>query len=420
VAATAATALLLGGVMAGEGAAPSPARSAATPSPTAASEASVQALQAAVRRFPRDSDALTNLGAAYGQRFRETFDPAYLAREQDAFIRARRLAPASPRPLEGLGGVALTKHDFRGALRLGRRALAFAPESDVAWGIVGDASLELGRYGDAFRAFDRMAALDPGVASYARISYARELLGHTRAATAAMRLAVESAAGSPEATAWASVELGKLLFRSGRIAGAERSLRTALGWFPGYLPALEALARVETARGRTAAGIALARRAAQAAPMPQYVATLAELLEAAGSDREAAEQHRVVHATAALLEAAGVRTDLEIAVYDADHRLRLRHALRSARAAYRARPSIDADDALGWVLVRNGRCVEGLRHARRALRLGTRDPLKLFHRGMAERCARRPDAAGTWFRRALALNPRFSPLWAPVARRYAS
>jgi tetratricopeptide (TPR) repeat protein len=420
VAATAATALLLGGVLAGGGAVPTPARSAARPSPTAASEASVRALQAAVRRSPRDADALAALGQAYGQRFRETFDPAYLLREEDAFVRARRLAPRSPRPLEGLGGVALTKHDFRGALRLGRHALALAPDSDVGWGIVGDASLELGRYDDAFRAFDRMAALEPGVASYARVSYARELLGRTRAATAAMRLAVESAAGSPEATAWASTELGKLLFRSGRFTEAERSLRTALAWFPGFLPALDALARVETAQGRTAAGIAVARRAAEAAPMPQYVGTLGELLEAAGHSREAAEQHRVVHATAALLEAAGVRTDLEVAAYDADHGMRLRHALRSARAAYRERPSIDADDTLGWALVRNGRCAEGLWHARRALRLGTRDPLKLFHRAMAERCAGHARPARMWFRRALTLNPRFSPLWAPVARRYAS
>jgi hypothetical protein len=36
---------------------------------------------------------------------------------------------------------------------------------------------------------------------------------------------------------------------------------------------------------------------------------------------------------------------------------------------------------------------------------------------MIERCLGRNDEARTWFKRALALNPHFSVLWAPVARR---
>ena len=53
----------------------------------------------------------------------------------------------------------------------------------------------------------------------------------------------------------------------------------------------------------------------------------------------------------------------------------------------------------------------------RALRLGTLDAAKFFHRGMIERCLGRPAAARVWFRRALALNPHFSLIWSPVARR---
>jgi Flp pilus assembly protein TadD len=70
--------------------------------------------------------------------------------------------------------------------------------------------------------------------------------------------------------------------------------------------------------------------------------------------------------------------------------------------------------------VRNGRCDEALPYSERALRLGTRDATKLFHRGMAERCLGHTEGARRLFRRALALNPHFSLLWAPVARRYAA
>ena len=71
---------------------------------------------------------------------------------------------------------------------------------------------------------------------------------------------------------------------------------------------------------------------------------------------------------------------------------------------------------LAWALYRNGRCEEATAHSVKALRLGTRDALKLFHRGMIERCLGRPQAAREAFRAALEINPYFSPRWAPVAK----
>ena len=97
----------------------------------------------------------------------------------------------------------------------------------------------------------------------------------------------------------------------------------------------------------------------------------------------------------------------------------MRHALDRARLARADRPSIDGDDVLGWALARNGRCHEALRYSRHALRLGTRDALKFFHRGMIERCLGHDRAARAWLRQALELNPHFSLLWSPVAERLA-
>ncbi len=153
-------------------------------------------------------------------------------------------------------------------------------------------------------------------------------------------------------------------------------------------------------------------------PLPQFVGTLADVRVASGLD--ARPQLRLVGAIERVLRANGVRTDLETALFDVDHGIRLRDAVVRARRAHRERPSIDADDVLGWALTRTGRCDEALGHARRALRLGTQDASKLFHLGMAERCAGRREDARRTFRRALALNPHFSPIWAPVARRYAA
>ena len=262
-----------------------------------------------------------------------------------------------------------------------------------------------------------MVALKPSLASYARVSYARELLGRRAAAIDAMELALDAAGGRAEPTAWTHVELAKLHFGQGDVAAA-RAYRAALAAFPGYVTALDGLARVEAARGRTERAIALARRAVDTVPLPQLVGTLGDLL-AAPADRRGARQIALVGAIERLQRANGVRTDLETALFDVDHGLRLADALVRARRAHRERPSIEGDDVLA------GRsCATALRGgaaaSQRALRLGTQDASKYFHRGMAERCLGRPAAARSWFRRALELNPHFSPLWAPVARRYAS
>ena len=131
---------------------------------------------------------------------------------------------------------------------------------------------------------------------------------------------------------------------------------------------------------------------------------------------EAAEAYELVDAMQRLLEANGARTGLETALVDLDRDVNLADALARAREAYAERKSIEAEDVLAWGLYRNGRCEEARAHAARALRLGTRDALKLFHLGMIERCLGRSDAARRAFASALEVNPHFSPRWAPVAK----
>ena len=380
----------------------------------------VERLQAAVRAAPQDVRSLDLLGLAYQQRARETGDPAYYTKSDGVLRRALGLQPNDLLATSGLGSLALSRHRFRTALVLGRQARAISPSTARNYGVIGDALVELGRYREAFAAFDRMGALKPSLASYARVAHARELLGDVPGAIQAMKLALDSAAGEPEATAWTSVQLGKIYWSTGRLAEAGTLYRAALERFPGYVYAFDALAQVEAARGHLRRAIALEHRAVDTIPLPQFVSALGDMYRAAGNEREARNQYALIRVIARLLVANGVRTDLETALFDVDHAVRLPHALSLARAAYRDRPSIEGDDVLAWALARNGRCGEALLFSKRALRLGTLDAPKFFHRGMIERCLGRSAEAKSWFRRALALNPHFSVLWAPVARRYAA
>ena len=342
----------------------------------------VRRLQDQARARPDDAQTNALLGLAYAQRARETGDAAFYSRADAVLRRAHELDARNVYALTGLGGIALARHRFADALRIGRAAQAAAPGSAAPYGVVGDAQLELGRYRAAFATFDRMAALKPNASSYSRVSYARELRGDVAGAIEAMELALDASIGRPEATAWIAVELGKLHWSVGRVAESASHYRFALQVVPGYVPALDALARVEAARGHTTRAIALQRRAVESIPLPSYVAQLGDLLASAGRPVEAREQYALVGSIERLQVANGVKVDLETALYRTDHGIRLRDSLSLARRAHAERPSVVGDDVLAWALARNGRCGEALcllealapaRHAGRDLLLPPRD-----------------------------------------------
>ncbi|MDX6396594.1 MAG: hypothetical protein QOJ43_2 [Gaiellaceae bacterium] len=425
---TAAAIALLGGVLreagpaAGGTAGPTPVSSDRALSGFALGDtaATVRRLEEAVGEKPDDQRSLALLGLAYLQRVRETSDASYYGRAETALRRAGTLDGSDPVALSGLASLAASRHDFRASLRLARRVVALAPGAARSYGLLGDALLELGRYRQAFRAFDRQVALKPSLGGYARVAYARELLGRPRQAIEAMELARDASSDLREPAAWTLVELGKLHFGLGDLDEAGRSFRTALAAFPGYATALDGLARVEAARGRIARALALQRHAVEIVPLPNLVAQLGDLLAAAGRPVEARRQYALVAAIDRLQTANGVSTDLETALFRSDHGIRLRETLALARSARAGRPSVVGDDVLAWALARNGRCDEALTYSKRALRLGTRDASFFFHRGMIERCLGRNSEARSWFSHALETNPHFSLLWSSTARRYAS
>ncbi|HEU0247313.1 MAG TPA: tetratricopeptide repeat protein [Gaiellaceae bacterium] len=380
------------------------------------SAANVADLEEQVGSRPGDSNLLVQLGFAYQLRWRETADASFLPRSEVALRRALRATPDEPYAVLGLGSLALIQHEFRKALAYGRRAEQLLPGSARPFGVIGDALVELGRYQQAFEAFEKMVSTRPNLASYARIAYARELTGDRIGALAAMRLALDAAAGQPEPTAFAHVELAKLELGLSRVSVARRHALAALRALPGYPSARLELARIEAAEGRLDVALALTRRASEAVPTAQAVSLLAELLDRTGRTAEARRQRSTVAVIDRLLQANGVRVDLESAVYRADNRIRPAETVALARRARADRPSIHGDDAFAWALARAGRCQEALPVAKRALRLGTQDALLSFHLGYAKGCAGNRAEMRRWYRRALEIDPAFSVRWARVAQ----
>lgn len=410
--------LLTGGALL-SGAAP-PARTVPperTAAPVGDRGAAVTRAQQRLHDVPGDYVTWAELGAAYVQQARVTADPSYYLKAQGALDRSLQVRRAGNSvALTGLAALAAARHDFARALDLGRRSLAIDGYSATTYGVVGDALVELGRYDEAFRAVQRMVDLRPDVASYARASYAWELRGDVRRARRALELALE-AAPSPDDQGFALYYLGELAWNAGDLQAAERRYAEGARRAPGYLPLQEGRAKVLAARGRTAEAIATYRTLTARLPQPAYVAELGDLLTATGDHAGAAQQYALVRAEQQLLRANGVDTDLELALFDADHG-NPAGALRAARAAYATRKGIFGEDALAWAMHAAGRDREALPHARAAQRLGTRSALLRYHLGMIYAALGDRAGAREQLTAALDTNPHFSPLQAPVARAF--
>src|SRR5436309_1547269 len=132
----------------------------------------VARLQGTLRANPNDVPSLDSLGLAYQQRARETGDPTYYTKSDEALRRALALAPRDLLAASGLGSLALSRHRFREALVLGRRAHAISPTTARNYGVIGDALVELGRYRAGFGAFGTMGGIRPDLTPYARLAHA--------------------------------------------------------------------------------------------------------------------------------------------------------------------------------------------------------------------------------------------------------
>ena len=381
-------------------------------------DAAIASLEARLDATPDDWQASAALGIAYVQQARVTADPSAYPVAEAVLRRSLALEPiGNADALIGLGTLAAARHDFAAALRWGRRAIRTAPYDADAYGLLGDAQVELGRYPAAFASFQRMVDTRPDLASYARVSYALELRGNVAGAIDAMRAAADVAA-RPADAAWAAAQVGKLLLGAGRIDEAEAWFRRAKAADPRSMEAEAGLALVAWASGDTGAAIARYERLATRFPSPEHVATLGDLYEAAGQTDAATAQFDLVLAEARLFRANGVNTDLEIALFEADHPGvgSARAALRAARAEWDRRTSVHVADALAWALYANARYREAATASAQALRLGTRNALFLFHAGMIRLRLGDEVAAASLLREAAAVNPFFSVRWSPVLR----
>jgi tetratricopeptide (TPR) repeat protein len=383
--------------------------------PSATTAQRIEALEAAVRQTPSDPKGYDDLGSAYLTRFGETEDPAFYPKAEQAFRTALDLDPNDLGGTAGMARLELSRHQFRRGLALAERARRISPTTSQTDGLITDAQVELGRYGAAAKTLQRYVNRRPELGSYARVSYFRELHGDIGGAVRAMGLAASAAGESSKDSAYATTLLGKLRADEGDYAAAEREFRRVLARKPGAPDAMLGLAAIEYGRGQTGDALDLYRQVAEAVPAPDHEALLGEAEEAAGHPAAASEAYRAARAAFEGQAAQGANTSTERAVFEAAHG-NPATAVELGRRAWHYTPSVRAADAYAWALSAAGRDREALRFSHRAMRLGSLDPVFLYHAGMVSLRAGDEPRARALLSRVLERDPWFSPLHSREAR----
>jgi tetratricopeptide (TPR) repeat protein len=388
----------------------------------------IQSMQSRVQRNPKDPAAYSALGAAFFQRARETGDVEDFQLAEQALNKSLDLNNAdfsADAAYSSMAEVCMGEHRFSDAITYAQKALALGSGDLSSFAIVGDANADLGEYERAAVAYSRLdisgdSASQPRSVYVrdSRTSYLKFVSGDNAGAIRLMQSAV--AAGTEarlpaENLAWLYYELGEYEFQAGDVAAANNAYLAALNIHPGDYRALAGLGKLRGNQGRYAEAIKLYQGAIAVVPMPIYVAELGDLYTKAGNPAEARKQYQLVQYIGLLGHINQVLHNRDLALFYADHDMKLDEALALAQKEFEVRHDIYTWDALAWALYKNGRYQEASDAIENALRPGARDALLFFHAGMIANRLGQNALAKDRLQESLSINPRFHVIYAGVA-----
>jgi tetratricopeptide (TPR) repeat protein len=376
--------------------------------------------QTLLKRSPQRAKAYLGLGDALVRKARQTGDPSYFNRAEKALRKSLDIAPQNAGALRHLAYVYYSRHEFAPAALYARKAAEMNPQDGDAYGVLGDALLEVGQYLEAQAAYAYMMELDQSLYSYSRLAGLKSVRGDSAGAIADLERAITvgRAAKQPaESIAWAEWQLGMEYFATGDLERAETCFLQSLETYPNYYRALAAMAQLRGAQKRYDEAIELYQKAIAILPMPDYVAALGDIYEKTGQLEQASRQHALVEYIGRLNEINKILYNRELAYFYADHDMRPLEGLELARRELHYRRDIYAYDVVAWSLYKNGELEAARESIHKALKLGTRDARLFFHAGMIHYGLGEFDEAKGFLSRALKTNPYLHILLAEQAAR---
>lgn len=376
--------------------------------------------QQLLRRNPRNARAYYGMGDLFIRKARETGDPSYFSRAEEALKKSLEINPDNAGAMRHLSYVFYSRHEFEAAAVHARRAIEMDATDGDSYGILGDALMETGAYEKAEEAYENMIQREKSLYSYSRRAGLKSMRGDSAGAIADLKSAVAAgkAAKQPaESIAWAQWQLGNDHFTLGQLAEAESFFSQSLETYPNYYRGLASLAQVRAAQKKYDETIDLYRKAVAILPMPESIAALGDVYSKIGRSDEARKQYELVEYIGKLSALNKALYNRELAYFYADHDVKLKEGLELAWRELEYRRDIYAYDVLAWSLYKNGEFKKAGEAIREALKLNTKDPKLFYHAGMIYHRLGEKHNAWEYLSRALETNPHFHIFFAETAAR---
>jgi tetratricopeptide (TPR) repeat protein len=393
---------------------PNPASPASRPRLSEAQirDMDIQFYQGRVERDSLSARDFTQLAGLYLQRARETADNQDLVRAEKIARHSLRLRTRRNAAAFGiLSSSLLAQHRFVEALEGAELLLAHDSTSVSARGLLGETQLELGRYEEARRTLGALGSYRGELSVAPRLARWDELRGRPEAARRLLRDVREKALrqhGVPrEQLAWLHLRLGDLALRNGHPGEAQRELRAGLEISPDDYRLLGTMARLEAVQQRWENAIRYGEESIARALDPATLGLLADCYAALSDSSRAQEYYHAMEVT--VLHQPGP-FHRAWSLFLLDHAREVPTVLAKVSEEIETRRDIYGYDLLAWALHRSGRDSEARAPMMRALGLGTKDAMLLYHAGVIELALGDTAAA----RRHLAQGLTINPIWHPT------
>jgi tetratricopeptide (TPR) repeat protein len=369
-----------------------------------------KALNAAIlktRELPDKAENWVAVGDLLAQLQRDSGKMSYYDFAESIYQEALRLRPELSSALTGMAWVTGGRHDFDESVKWANRALAIDAGCVEAYGIIGDAEVELGEYEAALDHYQKMMDLRPDLSSWSRGAHLLWLMGDKSKAQWLMGKAINAGAPFAENTAWCRAKLASMLFHDGALLPAETIIQPLVDAKSKNVHFLLVAAKIAAAKQDFSKAIEHYQMILSTGSHHEALAGIGDILLLQGKKDEAETYYQKIDISHSHDHSEEHHDHHFVAKFLADHDRDLDTALHLVEDEGPSK-NVHAADTMAWVYYKNGKLPEAIAAMKTALKYNTPDAEIRYHAGIIAAAQGDLTSATKHLQAALQMNPNFS------------
>ncbi|NJM37158.1 MAG: tetratricopeptide repeat protein [Akkermansiaceae bacterium] len=366
---------------------------------------------------PENAENWTAVGDLLAQLQRDTGETKYFDFAESAYQESLKIRPDFVAAMTGIAWANGGRHDFKASIEWAKKAITQDADCVAAYGIIGDAEVELGEYDSALDHYQKMMDLRPDLSSWSRGAHLLWIMGDKSKALWLMNKAINAGAPFAENTAWCRARLATMLFHDGAILPAQNSIQKLIDQKTKNVHVLTIAAKIATAQKDYALAMAHYETILSTGSNQAAIAAIGDLYALQGKKEEAEKFYaKLEHLHEHHHHGEGEHDHHFLAKFYANHDRNLTDALAMIKG-HDDTKNVQEADMLAWIYYKNGKLPQAISMMKKALRYNTPDAEVHYHAGMIAAAHGDFTSAHKHLHQALQMNPHFNPLQLPALQK---